>query len=101
MPPRLSSSNINATNYTKKYDDLLYHSRVEHHYPLNVWNFRDDHNSKFTPYKPTRNFNEITSFEKSMMTSAVTSRRELSNSHLKYSLVEDNPFHRKNLLVSR
>lgn len=35
------------------------------------------------------------------MTSAVTARRDLSNSHLKYSLVEDNPFHRKNLLISR
>lgn len=88
----------------------IYHSRASH-YPLNIWNFHDSYNSSFDIKMPTRNYHDISSFEKSMLLSS--SRRnpdkpvhrgypgQASNYDSKGYAINENPFYRKNLLISR
>lgn len=103
FPPR---HNYSSSTAIPKHEHSAegYLPRSEH-YQLNIWSFRNDYNNNFTPLYASRHSDEITSFEKTMMVNSVTSRKQAnppkSNPALKYSRIEDNPFLRKNLLISR
>lgn len=66
----LSSSAVAIPTSRAAYQEpQMYHSRASH-YPLNIWNFHDSHYSSFDIKMPNRNYQDISSFEKTILLSS-------------------------------
>lgn len=79
-PNLLTPRSVHSSSISIPTNSYLRNSHIRtEHYPINVWNFRDDHDSGFNSIFLRNNMNSsgISNFEKAMMVNVSNSRRRI------------------------